>query len=108
MTLTEAQAKEWVSHMINADGTSGPHWTVEKTEIVKNQRGVQWDKFEWYAALNMIYSDYSEVFRRYGVRDQIFLYADMAQAFLEDKNAAPGKLSHYCESIVKKPEKTSF
>lgn len=62
--------------MVNVDGTTGPHWTQEQTEAVKNQRGIQWDPVEFWAAMNMIYSDYSEVFREYGVRDKIYLYAD--------------------------------
>jgi len=87
--------------MENADGTTGPHWTMEQTEIVKNQRGIQWDAQEFNVAINMIYFDYSEVFKEYGVRDKIFLYADMAYAFLSDKDARPGKLARYYNSIVK-------
>jgi len=51
--------------------------------------------------MNMVYSDYSEVFKTYGVRDKIYLYADMAAAFLDDQDARPGKLVRYYNSIVK-------
>lgn len=101
MSLTEANAKDWLSRMENADGSTGPHWTPEETEIVKNQRGIQWDSLEFNLAMNMIYSDYSEVFKDYGVRDKIFLYADMAYAFLSDKDAQPEKLARYYNYIVK-------
>lgn len=100
-SLSEDEAKDWAAHMENADGTTGPHWTIEQTEVVKNQRGIQWDAVPFWVAMNMIYSDYSEVFQTYGVRDKIFLYADMAYAFLSDKDAQPGKLARYYQYIVK-------
>jgi len=87
--------------MENTDGTSGPHWSIEQTEKVRNQRGISGDPTEFWVAMNMIYSDYSEVFKAYGVRDKIYLYADMAEAFLKDQDAQPGKLARYYNSIVK-------
>lgn len=86
--------------MANVDGTKGPHWTQEQTETVREQRGIQWDQAEFWAAMNMVYSDYSEVFREYGVRDKIYLYADMAYSFLSDADAKPGKLARYYRYIV--------
>ena len=34
-------AQEWVQRMKNADGTTGPHWTMEKTEEARAQRGIK-------------------------------------------------------------------
>lgn len=87
--------------MENVDGTTGPHWTMEQAEIVKNQCGIKCDPIEFFVAMNLIYSDYSEVFKKYGVRDKIYLYADMAEAFLDDPDAQPGKLARYYDCIVK-------
>lgn len=101
MSLTETDAKEWCAKMQNADGSTGPHWPQEQTEIVKTQRGIQWDSKEFYIAMNMIYSDYSEVFKTYGVRDKIYLYADMAYAFLADKDAVKNKLAAYYEYVMR-------
>lgn len=86
--------------MENTDGTTGPHWTMEQTEIVKNQRGIQWEATEFWVAMNLVYSKYGEIFRTYGVRDKIFLYADIAYAFLNDKDATPGKLARYFTYVV--------
>lgn len=100
MTLTEEQATDWTAHMVNTDGSTGPHWSMEQTEIVKNQRGINWNALEFWVAMNMVYSDYSEVFKTYGVRDKIYLYADIAYAFLADADAEPGKLAKYYNSII--------
>lgn len=100
-SLPERIAESWVSGMENTDGTTGPHWTIEQTEVVKNQRGIQWDKTEFWVAMNLVYSKCSEIFREYGVRDKIFLYADMALAFLGGEGAASGNLSSYYRHILK-------
>jgi len=49
--------------MENTDGTSEPNWSMEQTEKVRNQRGISSDLIEFWVAMNMIYSDYSEVFK---------------------------------------------
>lgn len=60
-----------------------------------------WGKF-WalYAVMNAMYSDYYEVAKKYNVATPEF-FADMARAFIDDKDAAPGKAERYYEYIVK-------
>lgn len=99
-SFTEQDAKNWTSNFKNTDGTTGPHWSIKQTEIVKTQRNIQWDQLEFWVAMNLVYSKYGEIFRTYGVRDQIFLYADIAYAFLNDKDASPGKLASYFTYVV--------
>ena len=48
-----------------------------------------------------MYSDYSKVFKKYGVGDKLDFYVDMAKAFIEDKDAQPGKLRRYYTYVVK-------
>lgn len=52
-------------------------------------------------ALNLIYSDFSPVAKKHGLGGSLDFYVDMAKAFMNDKDAAPGKLSNYYNSIVK-------
>lgn len=94
-------AKEWTKHMQNEDGTSGPHWSVEQAKQIMAQRNIALDVPAFWATLNMIYSDYSRVAKKYNVGNNLDFYVDMAKAFLEDKDAGPGKLSNYYNSIVK-------
>lgn len=59
----EEHARYAVEGMENEDGTKGPHWTVEETTSVANQMGInlkseKHNKWDWYVAMNMIYSDY--------------------------------------------------
>ena len=93
-------AEDWTRRMKNEDGTTGAHWTMEQAEQVMRQHGIQCEPAEFYAALNMLYSDFCEVFKKHGV-NKIDFYADMAKAWLDDKDAVSDKLSEYYEYVVK-------
>lgn len=59
----EEHARYAVEGMENEDGTKGPHWTVEETTSVANQMGInlkseKHNKWDWFVAMNMIYSDF--------------------------------------------------
>ena len=99
--LTREMAEDWMEGLQNEDGTKGPHWTMEQTRQVMSQRKIDCDPVEFWAAMNMIYSDYSKVLQKHGAGERVDIYADMAKAFLDDKDAAPGKMAMYYECIVK-------
>lgn len=97
--LTRGQAMEWVAEMENADGTRGGHWSMEETEVIRMQRGIDCDSVMFFAAMNMMYSDYCRAAEKTGAAS-IDFYAYMAKAFLDDKDAAPNKLARYYCYIV--------
>ena len=78
-TFTPEKAEKWLLHMVNEDGTTGAHWSLK----------------------DMMYSDYYTVAVKYGVNRPEF-YADLAKAFLMDKDAKnpEGKISAYYNCIV--------
>ena len=101
MGMDEHLAKEWTAMMENEDGTKGPHWSMEQIKKVIEQRGLHGDPVEIWVAMNMMYSDYCKVAKKLGVNTMDF-YAEMARAFLDDKDAGvPDKLTAYYEYIVK-------
>lgn len=73
----------------------------EQAKQVMAQRGIECDPVQFWAALNMIYSDYVKVAKKHGVGDKIDFYADMAKSFLCDKDAPEDKLARYYEYIVR-------
>lgn len=85
----------------NADGTKGCHWTLEQTQDVAKQRNINCDPNDFWAVMNMMYSDYCQVAKRQSV-DTPGFYADMAKAFLEDADAADGKAYLYWDCIADK------
>ena len=102
MEFTEDDAKEWTARMENTDDTTGQHWPIEQTTAVMLSRGLHYDPAVWYAAMNMIYSDYFKTAKKHGVNTVEF-FADMTDAFLDDKDG-PGpeqKIMAYYEHIAK-------
>lgn len=97
--LSKEKAHEWVRNMENSDGSTGPHWSMEQTKATQDRLGIKLSPVEFFAAMNMMYSDYCKVARKFNADNPDF-YAHMACAFLEDEDAAPHKLSNYYECIV--------
>lgn len=99
--LTKTEAVAWVGEMENADGTRGGHWTMEQTDQVRAQKNIGCDPVLFYAAMNMMYSDYCEVAKKFNAPAADFC-ACMAKAFLDDKDAAPHKLARYYRYVAGK------
>lgn len=100
-TLDKRTAKRWMDNIQNADGTSGAHWTMEQTNRVMQQKGLDYEPVEFWAAMNATYSDLCKVSAKHGV-DNIDYYVDLACAFwLKDRDAVENKLMTYYEYVVK-------
>lgn len=99
--LTMEEAETWVANMENEDA-SKPHggkWSYTETTAVAKKHGIPEDKFvDFYAAMNMIWSDYYKVATELNVSTPDF-YAKMAKAFVCDKDAAPNKVARYYRAI---------
>ncbi len=100
--LDKETAEEWVENMKNEDGTKGPHWTMEQTEQVRRQKGLDHDPVEFWVAMNAAYSDLCKVAKKYNV-NTVDYYVDYVKAFwFNDQDAEPNKLTAYYEGVVKK------
>ena len=76
--------------MQNKDGTTGEHWSYEQTSPLAEQ----YDKWDFYAVLNMIYSDY------YNPRFDTNTYISLAKDWLNDKDVGSGKTLRYYMYVV--------
>lgn len=97
--LTREDAETWQRRMQNADGTTGAHLEPEQTRVYMESRGVDCEVWKWAAVMNMMYSDYCKSARKNSV-DRPEFYADLAAAFLEDKDAPEDKAGRYCHNIA--------
>lgn len=100
MKLTKETAEEWTKSMENEDGSRGPHWTMEQAKQVIKQKNLNVDPVEFFAVLNMLYSDYFKVFRKHNV-NTVDMYTDLAMAWIDDKDAAKDKTGLYYECVVR-------
>ena len=101
MPFSQMTAEKWTRNMESEDGSKGAHWSMEQVKMLMTQKGITTDPWEFFAAINAMYSDYSKVFKKHGIGDKIDLYVDLAKAFIDDKDAQPDKLARYYQYIVK-------
>lgn len=99
----------WKSIMHNEDGTRGEHFRPEQVRMACQQTGIDYEEFGEHIfslAMNMMYSDYCKVAKKYGI-DHPEFYADLAKAFLRDKDfdgKPEEKLYLYYKTIVEKDD----
>lgn len=96
--LTEKEAKEYVSHMKNKDGSVGEHWTLSQVQSFMGDHPeyLHIKPICFYVAMNMMYSDY------YTPTTSVETYARLAKDFLDDRDAKPDKLKKYLEVMFDK------
>jgi hypothetical protein len=88
--LTEDMAHKWVDNMQNKDGTKGPHWTMDQT----SQYAGRHNHADFYAVLNMMYSDY------YNPSFDTSTYVKLAEDWLDDPDVGSGKTLKYYYYVV--------
>lgn len=93
--FTEADAREWVSHM-DPPGK----WTMEQTTAVMRQHGYEHRPCVFYAVMNMLWSDYGKTVTKYGV-DRADFWAALANDWINDPDAESMKTGRYWRDIVK-------
>lgn len=93
-------AEEWTAHMENEDGTTGPHWPLERIKKEIEQRGIKCDLIKFWAVINAIYSDDVAVAKKHNVNTMDY-YIDRAKAWLDDKDAVEDKAAAYYRYVVK-------
>ncbi len=84
--LTKAEKHQWEQMMRNTDGTHGPHYDMSQVIQTAEKAGIRFNEFDekdLALIMNMFYSDYGQVFKKYGV-DKPEFYADIAKAYFDD------------------------
>lgn len=86
--LSKSDMIRWKHMMQNVDGTQGEHYDIEQVMHAAEKLNVKFDSFsekEFCLAVNMIYSDYGHVIRKYCPPDkELMVSAELAKAFLDD------------------------
>lgn len=99
-------AEEWVRNMHNEDKNHprGGKWSAEALKPMAQKYSIPTEGkrfWEFYAMVNAMYSDYSEVAKKFGITSPEF-YVCLAKAFMNDKDAEDDKVALYYEYIAKK------
>ena len=100
--LTREAAEQWVKGMKSEDGKTGGRWPLHEIKQYAANFGIQGEEeiIEFFAVMNALYTDYCKVAKKFGV-DKVDFWADLAKAFMHDKDAGEGKVKKYYECIAK-------
>lgn len=105
-TLNEEIIRDWVKSMKVTDGSdreNGQKWTVDQCYDVGNKIGIDWNKhskYEWYAVINMVYSDSYKTAKSFGLQDDPIFFGRLAKDWLCDEDAGSDKLYNYYFSVI--------
>ena len=53
--LTKEMAQKWASSLRNADGSTGPHWSIDQIKRVMAQMNIGGDPRRFWIAMNEVY-----------------------------------------------------
>lgn len=103
--LSREEAEKWVESMESEDGRKGGRWPYHEIKQYAGNFGIQGEEkvVEFFAVMNALATDYGKVAKKHGV-DKVEFWADLAKAFINDKDANPGKVKMYYECIAKKED----
>lgn len=103
--LTREKAEKWVKSMYGDDPkTRGEMWSYQDAKKLAEERGLPTEgqeMIDFYVVLNMCYTDYCKVAKEHGVDTEDY-YADLAEAWLYDRDAKPPteKLMAYHKYVI--------
>lgn len=106
LKLSKTDVHHWKQMLENEDGTRGPHYDMQQIIDAADKLGVKFDEYddkEFCIAVNMMYSDYCKVSKKYVAPDkELAFFVDLAKAFLDDEDGpdASEKLALYFHCIV--------
>lgn len=102
--FNEEHARKAVMKMENEDGTRGQHWSLEETSALASQYGIslsgKFNRYDWFVALNMVYSDYYKVLLNITGSNNVKHYVEFAKAWLNDKDIDEGKMWYYYQYVM--------
>ena len=93
--FTDDDARAWVAKL-----DPPARWTKEQTTEVMYKAGYSHKPCEFWAVMNMLYSDYGKTMVKFGA-DKPEVWAALAHDWLDDPDAIKGKVGRYYRDIVK-------
>jgi hypothetical protein len=96
--LNEEMATSWVHSM----KPYGEHWTKEQTDSVMEGQGFSIDELDFYAAMNMVYSDYYKAIEtdQMTEEEKLNAYIKLAYYFIKDEDFGENKMYEYYKTII--------
>lgn len=89
--ISEDEAQNIVRHM----EPKGQHWSYNQVKDFVNSQGIDTNYTHWYLVMNMVYNDFCNTAKQYGLQNDTNFYFSLAKDFIFDPDAHPYKVEKY-------------
>lgn len=110
LRLTKSDMHQWKQMLRNADGSRGEHFDMQQIMQAAEKMNLRFNEYsekEFCIVVNMMYSDYCAVVRKYiPPEKELHFYVELAKAWLDDADGPEPseKLALYYHCIVSDEE----
>lgn len=73
----------------------GQHWSYQQIMDYVQEKGIKNNFVNWYLVMNMVYNDYCDTARAYGLQNDPEFFFCLSKDFIEDPDAKPMKIEKY-------------
>jgi hypothetical protein len=88
--------KEYAIELVEDMRPIGEMWSIDTTNKVKSQYGINASDYDFYIVLNSLANDYGKIIST----EDVETYVKMANAFINDVDAKENKVWRYYTTIV--------
>lgn len=86
---------EEAMQIVKAMRPKGQNWSMQQVKDLCREHGIDKDIVNWYLVLNMVYNDYCNTAKAFGLQSDEEFYWCLAKDFIEDPDAKPLKVEKY-------------
>lgn len=87
--------KEEAERIVHNMRPKGQYWNFQQVKDFVKARGVTDDWINWYLVMNMVYNDYYDTAKTYGLHNDPEFFFSLAKDFIDDPDAKPMKVEKY-------------
>lgn len=87
--------REEAENIVRRMSPKGQYWTFNQAKEFAQNHGITHDWINWYLVLNMVYNDYCDTAKTFGLQNDPEFYFSLARDFIEDPDAKPLKVEKY-------------
>lgn len=73
----------------------GQYWSYNQIVEVCKSKGITKCFVNWYLVMNMVYNDYCNTAKMYGLQNDVDFFFSLAKDFIDDPDAKPMKVEKY-------------
>ena len=87
--------KEEAERIVRNMRPKGQYWNFQQVKDLAKAHDVADDWVNWYLVMNMVYNDYYDTAKTYGLHNDPEFFFSLAKDFIDDPDAKPMKVEKY-------------